>query len=142
LDAANYLSRFDNAKDFRGYVEKHIKEKRHVELIKTICEDPDTSVYGFGWPLACEFLKEIGYTDFIKMDSHLTAILEGLGVITATKGEEVYRQSIAFAESIEEKPFAVDKLFYLAGSGKVYLINYHNTETNDKKVIKFIKDRL
>jgi thermostable 8-oxoguanine DNA glycosylase len=143
IDAARYLSRFENGPAFRKYIERQISEGKHVELIKTICEDPETKVFGFGWALSCEFLKEIGYTDFIKMDSHLTGILSGLGIVTSSNGEVVYKQSIAFAESIGERPFTVDKLFYLSGSGKIYLLdNYHYKFTNDKRTIQYIQERL
>jgi len=143
IDAARYLSRYENGPAFREYVENEISEGKQIDLIRTFCEDDKTRIFGFGWALSCEFLKEIGYTDFIKMDSHLTNILKGLGIVTSSGGEGTYRQSLAFAESVGERPFTVDKLFYLAGSGKVYLLDdYHYGQTNDNKVIRYIQNGL
>ena len=38
-------------------------------------------VSGFGFPLAYDFLKELGYTEYKKPDVHLIDIFKGLGLI-------------------------------------------------------------
>ena len=44
----------------------------------------DQEVYGIGFPLACDFLKEIGYGRYGKPDTHTIDILYETGLAPGT----------------------------------------------------------
>jgi len=98
-------------------------------------------IRGFGFALACDFLKELGYRDYPKPDVYLIKIFYGLGLAKSTEPYEVYKSIIEMAEAVGEDAYTVDKIFWLIGSGKFYLVNIF-TGRNSDKFIKSAKTKL
>ena len=76
---------------------------------------------GIGYPLACDFLKELGFVDYGKPDVHVIDIFVGIGI--CKKGASPYHvQKIIsqIAMETDVSSYNVDKLFWLIGSGKFY----------------------
>ena len=95
------------------------------------------NIYGYGFALACDFLKEIGYSDFIKPDIHIRDIFTGIGLSNATTDEQLFIDVIKFSKSINEVPFKVDKVFWLIGSGDFYFHQFKiNTYSKDKFILE------
>ncbi|BDX18097.1 hypothetical protein MFKK_09070 [Halopseudomonas aestusnigri] len=80
-------------------------------------------IFGFGFALACDFLKETGYPDFVKPDTHINDISRGLGITDAKNDFGVFKDLEAYCQRIDMLPYEVDKLFWLVGSGRFYLNN-------------------
>ena len=80
-------------------------------------------IFGLGFALACDFLKENGYPKFVKPDRQIKAIFRGLHLTESTSDYEVFKDVIRFSDAVDEIPYRVDKLFWLIGSGKFYLDN-------------------
>jgi len=78
-------------------------------------------IKGFGFALACDFLKELGYRDYPKPDGHLIKIFNSLGLSSSDKDYEVYKSIIEMSEAVGEDAYTVDKIFWLISSGKFYL---------------------
>jgi hypothetical protein len=77
-------------------------------------------IHGTGFPLACDFLKELGWTQYGKPDAHTKTILKGLGF---SDGSDYYifKVMVLMAKLLHVTPFQVDKILWLIGSGNLYL---------------------
>ena len=140
FDSAKYLAiRFKDADDFNNYVENY---RFFDDLPYAICHN----ISGISFALACDFLKESGFSDFPKPDTHLKEIFSAAGF---TKGGD-YETFLAIkemAKEVHETPYKVDKVFWLICSGNFYLdkkdgkalkIKSHKDELIDEiqKIIK------
>ena len=78
-------------------------------------------IYGIGYPLACDFLKELGFVDYGKPDVHVIDIFVGIGLCQPKpKPYQVQKVITKIADAASVTAYNVDKLFWLIGSGKFY----------------------
>ena len=124
LDSAYYLSQFPTASDFYNWADslaKDPKSKLALPLLLSV------EISGIGFPLASDILKELGYHEFGKPDIHLKDIFKALHIInpnekSATKQDfETFKAIDFIAIQNDVTPYAVDKIFWLLGSGNFYL---------------------
>ena len=86
-----------------------------------------------GFPLACDFLKEIGYTDFPKPDVHIKDIIKVLlKSDTENKISDIsaYEIIIDIATKSNVTPYKMDKILWFICSGKFY---EHDTKPQSHK---------
>lgn len=124
IDSAYFLKSFETAEKFyewANFFANDSKAKPALPLMISI------EISGIGFPLACDFLKEIGFVEYGKPDVHLKDIFEALGIIDPNE-KSVTKQDYATLKAIDKianacnvTPFAVDKVFWLIGSGNFYL---------------------
>ena len=123
IDSAHFIKSFDTADDFykwANFFTKNSKAKPALPLMISV------EVSGFGFPLACDFLKELGYTEYGKPDVHLKNIFEELGLIDPNEKSalkqnyEILKVIDRIAHSCNKTAYAVDKIFWLIGSGDFY----------------------
>lgn len=120
LDCAKFLANFDSEKDFDTFV----KSFSHYEF--TIVALPmllEAEIFGYGFPLACDFLKEIGYVEYGKPDVHLKDIFYELGLVDEKNDYKVFKAIVKIGKAVNEKPVIVDKVFWLIGSGNFHVNN-------------------
>ena len=134
IDGAILLSHFKDVFEFNEFVLKYTQSGRHIELIEYVSKN----IHWYGFALSCDFLKELGYSDFIKPDTHINTIFHGLGLSKTKDDRSVFRAAIEYSKSINEVPYRVDKLFWLIGSGDFYLTQHLRNVNTDK--FKFIND--
>lgn len=134
LSAAKFLSDFDNYKDFDDFVKSFRYNEISSASLPMLLEK---EIYGMGFALACDCLKELGYTHYPKPDIHLIDIFKALGLSDGTPFN-TYKSIIKMANTVNETPYKVDKIFWLISSGKYYL---HQTETKrlKKELIEHLK---
>ena len=128
VSGARFLSRFNSLKEFHTYVERSngSDEQRH-HLANEIAQE----VHGFGFALARDFLKEMGYFEFSKPDVQIKDISEILTLTPCHRDDEsVFMAILRVARNISQTPYFVDKLFWLIGSGKFY---HHNIKIGNNK---------
>ena len=78
-------------------------------------------VDGFGFALACDFLKELGFLNFAKPDVHVKAIVRGLDLSIDSGSDYIVFKAVArIAAHCGTTPYDVDKMFWLVGSGRFY----------------------
>lgn len=117
LSCARFLADFENKQEFDRFVEGfYTNEYSRIALPLLLKEE----IFGFGFALACDFLKETGYPEFIKPDTHINDIARHVGISNAETDIGIFRDMIKFCRSIDQIPYEVDKLFWLVGSGKFY----------------------
>lgn len=88
-----------------------------------------SKVHGFGFTLACDFLKESGWTWYGKPDAHIKRILYTAQLIAEKRQDpskindihafiELERMAAACGKTM----FAVDKVLWMAASGKLHRV--------------------
>ena len=118
LSAALFLSQFKSGEDFYQFANLFYTNRQAKAALPLIIAE---EVEGFGYPLACDFLKELGFIEYGKPDVHIIEIFSALGL----SGEKdrpymVQKALLSMAEAVNVSPYNVDKLFWLIGSGKLY----------------------
>jgi len=133
ISGAKFLSRFSSFDEFNEFVNHfYFNEYTRAALPMLI----EKEVFGLGFALACDFLKENGYPEFIKPDVHIKAIFMGLGISGSKSNDyEVFKDVVRFSKIIGVTPYVVDKLFWLIGSGYFYLDEIR-VQTNREEFIK------
>lgn len=117
LSAAEFLSRFESADEFRAWL---FKFRADPDLSAALPLVLAQEIKGFGLALASDFLKELGCDEFGKPDVHTKALLTGTGISNATTDYMLLRDLIRAAEAIGVTPYEFDKIFWLIGSGNFY----------------------
>lgn len=114
LSCARFIARFTSLDDFDTFVQSFFYNEYTVAALPMIL---DKEIYGFGFALACDFLKEQGYTKYAKPDIHLQDIFTGLDIVDDESQYEVFKQAVRIAKLVGVEPVIVDKVFWLIGSG-------------------------
>jgi hypothetical protein len=118
LTGAAFLAQFSNADDFYAWVDVFDRDERLRPALPMLLS---YEIDGFGFPLACDFLKELGYFNFGKPDVHVKFIFTGLGLMPPQASNyEVFKAILLIARDAGLSPYHVDKLFWLVGSGYFY----------------------
>jgi len=129
ISIANYLSRFSSYNEYILYVDTFISDNPDIRLAFPLILKEE--IFGYGFALACDFTKEYISPEFIKPDTHIRDIFTGVGLCNEDDNDyNIFRKVIKYCQDINEVPYAVDKLFWLIGSGKLH-------ETSEKQEIRF-----
>lgn len=90
--------------------------------VDALSRDAQRHVREFGPRLAPSFFADLGSANFVKADTHVTDVVSAALKLTGDAGDQ---QSIDFVRNLAKNvgwtPRAIDKLMYLACSGKFYL---------------------
>ena len=120
ISICNFLSAYKTIEEFNIFVNGFLtNEQSKLALPLLLAEE----IFGFGFALACDFLKENVSPEFIKPDTHINYIAQGLGITESTKNYHIFKDVEAYCSRINILPYEVDKLFWLVGSGNFYLFN-------------------
>lgn len=118
LSAARFMSQFRTADDYYDWVDLFNKDSRALPALPMAIS---MEISGIGFPLACDFLKELGYEDFAKPDVHLKYIFKELRLCPESADDyQVFKAIVRVAKHAGVTPYAADKLFWLIGSGNFY----------------------
>ncbi len=138
LSGAAFLSQFEALEDFQQWVELFNQDDRIRPALPLLLS---AEIDGIGFPLACDFLKELGYIDFGKPDVHLKKIFPELGLSADETDLTVFKAIVRVARSVGVTPYNVDKLFWLTGSGNFYLADVRIGRNRDE-FIEYAQRRL
>jgi hypothetical protein len=118
LSAACFIDQFDSANEFYRWIDSFDHDERSRAALPLIL---DHEIYGFGFALSCDFLKELGYVNYPKPDAHLRKIFTSLGLCQErVDNYNLFKAIVRVANNANITPYAVDKIFWLIGSGKFY----------------------
>ena len=141
IDSAHFLQEFKETKDFYKWADffaNDLRAKPALPLMISI------EITGIGFPLACDFLKELGYVQYGKPDVHLKEIFKELNLIDPKEKSTIKQdyQTLKLIDQIAKEnnitPFEVDKIFWLIGSGNFYLSEI-NIGRNRNEFIEKVK---
>jgi hypothetical protein len=111
---AEFLAQFKGSSDFYKWVDLFDQDDRaHPALPMLLSYEID----GFGFPVACDFIKDLGYPNFAKSDIHLKKIFKALGLCPTEDDYQVFKAIVRVARNVGVTPYNVDKIFWLIGSG-------------------------
>lgn len=140
LSGAKFMSQFKNEKDFYRWVNFFNNDERAREALPLLL---DSKIKGMGFALSCDFLKEVGYTKFGKPDVHIKKIFTRLGLSQTEDDSVVFNAIERIAQNVKKKPYTVDKLFWLIGSGNFYRNrDKKKFGRNADKFIRYAKKRM
>ncbi|HEV2417293.1 MAG TPA: hypothetical protein VGX94_05780 [Terriglobia bacterium] len=118
LSAARFLEQFSSCDDFYRWLDFFDRDPRSRPALPWLVAQ---EIDGFGFALACDFLKELGYANFAKPDVHLRHIFTALGLCSDDANDyELFKAIVRVAQHAGLTPYSVDKAFWLIGSGYFY----------------------
>lgn len=114
ISGARFLTTFGTYDAFHDAVLKSsISVYKRMDLAEAYSE----RLYGFGFALTCSFLKDAGFSQFSKPDSHVKDFCKLLGFCGSGEPLILFKVIDRIAAANQVDPFAVDKLVWLIGSG-------------------------
>ncbi len=114
VDGAKFLKGFSGIKDFDRFVDAfgyNAKTRMALPLVIS------TKVKGLGFALACDMLKEMGFTEYSKPDVHVIDICDQLGLCEPDQ-ISAFETMVQIAKDNKVSPYQVDKVFWMICSGK------------------------
>ena len=138
ISGSIFMETFKDKNDFDSFIKTFARNKYTKAALPMLLSK---EVRGFGFALACDFLKELGYREYPKPDVHLNKIFYSLGLSLSDEPYEVYKSIVEMSEAVEEDAYTVDKIFWLISSGRFYLVNI-DTGRNRNEFIKSVKMNL
>ncbi len=134
VDAARFVSQFKSMEDFRSFIARfNYNSSTRMALPLLI----STKIRGMGFALACNMLKELGYLDYPKPDTHIIDICEALG-LSSRNPYEAFEAIVRLADDNGVSPYKVDKVFWLICSGRFY----HDNIATKRHKSEFIQAEL
>ncbi len=139
IDSAYFLQEFEKVEEFYKWADffaNDLRAKPALPLMISI------EITGIGFPLACDFLKELGYVQYGKPDVHLKEIFKALNLIDPKEKSTIKQdyQTLKVIDQIAKinkiTPFEVDKIFWLIGSGNFNLSGIHIGRNRDEFIKK------
>ena len=137
MSACTFISTFKDADDFDNFVNSSYYNEFTISALPMLLEK---EIFGLGFPLACDFLKELGYVQYPKPDVHIKDVFVAFR-LCKNNDFDAYKAVIKMAKINKDTPYNVDKVFWLICSGRFYL---HNIEIKRHKTdfIEFVKKSL
>jgi hypothetical protein len=133
LSGAEFLFQFDSFESFDEFVNSFTLNDISTAALPILL---DQEIYGMGFPLACDWLKEMGYNNYAKPDTHTVDILYGTGIAPSQDNYVVYKTMVRMASVNDEVPAVIDRILWYVGSGKY--VDEHDKITRQKA--GFIRD--
>jgi hypothetical protein len=136
ISSANFLRTFRSAAAFHEFVESFYCNAHSRLALPLLLKE---EIIGFGFALACDFLKESGYGGFVKPDTHLNDICRAAGVTASTSDFGVFKDVVAYCDKHDLVPYEFDKLIWLVGSGNFYLNNVFASTNKNEFIARHMK---
>jgi thermostable 8-oxoguanine DNA glycosylase len=125
ISAAIFLSEFQDKDQFDVLIKDFQRSKYTRKALPMLL---DKEISGFGFALACDFLKEAGYDGYPKADVHLMDVFEKSG-LCERNDYQVFETVKEVAKTVGKTPYEVDKRIWLVCSGNFY----KDKKVDDKK---------
>ncbi len=137
IDSAKFISVFKDIDDFRNFVGR-FSYNLHTRIALPLYIS--TKIKGIGFALACDALKELGFTDYPKPDVHIIEICTELG-LSSEDPISAFEAIVKIAEDNNTTPYKVDKILWLICSGFFYKEEIH-IGRHKSEFIKYVKSSL
>ena len=137
LSSCVFLQQFKDIDDFDSFVKLFTYNESTAAALPMLLSK---EIYGLGFALACDFLKELGYDQYPKPDIHLIDVFSELG-LSNRNDFDCYKSIIRMAKQVGETPYKVDKIIWLICSGNYYLHNI-KIDSSKKEFIEYIKEKI
>ena len=115
LSGAAFLSKFKSFNAFDRFVGSFTFNHLSIAALALLIEK---EIYGMGFPLACDWLKDCGYSDYGKPDVHTQGILFETGMLKRDDTFECFKTMARIGKIVDQPVAVVDKVLWWIGSGK------------------------
>ena len=133
LDGATFLSGFTTTKALATEITQFANSESFSAGLPTVLA---LEIHGYGFPLACDFLKECGWSQYAKADVHTKKVLKHVGHSDGSD-YDTFKAIQAIARHVKETPYAVDKHIWLIGSGNLYN-KQHKFSTSREEFFRYL----
>jgi thermostable 8-oxoguanine DNA glycosylase len=122
VDASKFMTDFEDINDFKRFATQFdYNLLTRIALPLLISK----KISGMGFALACDFLKELGYTNYSKPDVHIIEVFVAAR-LSSNDPISVFEAIAKMAEDCknidpEITPYKIDKVIWLICTGKFYL---------------------
>ncbi len=137
ISGSRFISSFKDKEEFNIFINNFALNKYTKAALPMLLSK---EIKGFGFALACDFIKELGYRDYPKPDVHLIKIFRDLDLSDSDEPYEVYKAIVEMAETVDEDAYTVDKIFWLISSGRFYLVDIDTGRNRDKFIDRAKKE--
>lgn len=137
ISASKFVNSFDSVRDFDNFVNRFNYNEMSSAALPMLLE---REIFGLGFPLACDFLKELGFSEYPKPDVHIKDIFVAFD-LCENNDYSAYKAVIEMANIVRDSAYNVDKIFWLIGSGNFYMHNI-SIGRNKEKFINTVKEIL
>jgi thermostable 8-oxoguanine DNA glycosylase len=137
ISGSRFISSFKDKEEFNVFIKNFALNKYTKAALPMLLSK---EIKGFGFALASDFIKELGYRDYPKPDVHLIKIFHDLDLSDSDDPYEVYKSIVEMAEAVNEDAYTVDKIFWLISSGRFYLVDIDTGRNRDKFIDRAIKE--
>jgi len=118
ISISRFLSGYNNLSDWQKFVDGFLTNEQSKLALPLLLKE---EIGGFGFALACDLIKENVSPEFVKPDVHINWISQELGLTKSKKDYQIFKDLEAYCEVINVSPYALDKIFWLVGSGKFFI---------------------
>ena len=134
--ASVFMTSFKDHNDFDSFVRLFLRNELTREALPMLLAQ---KVYGLGFALASDFLKELGYYQYSKPDVHLKEVFYKLKLSDNTD-LGVCESINKMAKAVKKTPYQVDKTFWLICSGKFYKDDKTTGSSKDDFIEKALEE--
>ena len=121
IDSAKFLIKFKDANEFREFVMSFNSNANTRMALSLLISE---RINGFGFALACDALKELGFYEYCKPDIHLLDIFSKTDICERNK-LDVFETVSKISERCSEvgepvTPYKIDKILFIFISYEIY----------------------
>ena len=114
LWGAALLSNIGSARTFHAFVEKFLNSQMSFAVLPLLLQE---EVKGLTFPMACEFLSDSGYPDYVEPNPKIKQLLFDIGAIYDRDNYEVLKFMKEVADCNNTSPWTVNQIFLLISAG-------------------------
>lgn len=136
VSMANFLSTFDSFDKFKETCDYYDRDNISRIAFASYLEK---RIDNMGFAIACNWLKELGYKNYSKPDTHTKEICCALKLVDSDKDDiDCFEKMSELAKECGVEPYKLDKVWWLICSGNFYRydIQLPNPQNNKQKFIK------
>ncbi|MFC1886821.1 hypothetical protein ACFLZM_07180 [Thermodesulfobacteriota bacterium] len=138
LSGAAFLAKFESFDMFDKFVGSFTFNHLSIAALALLIEH---EIYGMGFPLAGDWLKGCGYSNYGKSDVHTQGILYDAGMLEKNDSFECFKLMARIGKLVGQPVAIVDKLLWWIGSGK-YVNDGEKVTRHRKEFIEILKQRI
>lgn len=145
ISTSKFLKQYKNHDAFYNFIDTHYQNEQMRLFLPMLLS---FEIDGFGFALACDFLKELGYINYGKPDTHIKDIFLELDLLPKIPKNSLKADYLSLkilndiAKMNKTNAYAVDKILWLICSGTLYLDkNLEPLGNNKKEFIKYMKNK-
>lgn len=116
ISCAKFLSNFKSLEDFYTFIQSFFYNEYTIAALPMLL---DAEIFDMGFPLACDFLKEIGFVQYGKPDIHLKDIFIALNLVDNNSDYETFKIIVKIGLIVHKDPVIIDKIFWLIGYNRL-----------------------